>query len=60
MPFGVVPLYGALSKSVDFGDAIEEGGEAAVGDGVDVSVLFGSIGAVDGGDFADERVGHGH
>lgn len=39
---------------------VQEGVEAAVDDGVEVSVRLGGVGAVEGGDFADERAGHRH
>jgi len=39
----VVPEYGRLGQGVSFGDAVEEGGEAAVNDGVNVAVGLGSV-----------------
>lgn len=60
MPSRVVPIDGALGEHVGFGEAVQEGGEAAVDDGVDVSVRLGGVGAVEGGDFADERARHCH
>lgn len=56
----VAPVDGALGERVDFGEAVEEGEEAATDDGVDVSVGIGRVGDVESGYFADERAGHGH